>query len=141
MRYSYTPTGVHSKSIEFDLEDNIVKNVQIIGGCDGNNKGMAALAEGRTAEDVIRLLSGIPCGKKPTSCPDQLAKAVAEAIGKVRFIETPYLLYRRHETALTNISNDLKSRSKRSLFTKIWSRFVVLYHIFSFKIRYVCKTH
>ena len=66
---------------------------------------------------------------------------VAEAIGKVRFIETPYLLYRRHETALTNISNDLKSRSKRSLFTKIWSRFVVLYHIFSFKIRYVCKTH
>ena len=51
MHYSYTPTGVHSKSIEFDIEDNIVKNVQIIGGCDGNNKGMAALAEGRTAED------------------------------------------------------------------------------------------
>ena len=46
MHYSYTPTGVHSKSIEFDIEDNIVKNVQIIGGCDGNNKGMAALAEG-----------------------------------------------------------------------------------------------
>lgn len=66
---------------------------------------------------------------------------VAEAIGKVLFVDTPYLLYRRHETALTNISNDLTSRSKRSLFTKIWSRFVVLYHIFSFKIRYVCKTH
>ena len=82
MHYSYTPTGVHSKSIEFDIEDNIVKNVQIIGGCDGNNKGMAALAEGRTVDDVIALLSGIPCGKRPTSCPDQLAKAVAEAIGK-----------------------------------------------------------
>ena len=82
MHYSYTPEGVHSKSIEFDIEDNIVKNVQIIGGCDGNNKGMAALAEGRSAEDVIRLLSGIPCGKRPTSCPDQLAKAVAQAIGK-----------------------------------------------------------
>ena len=61
---------------------SIVKNVKIIGGCDGNNKGMAALAEGRTADDVIRLLSGIPCGKKPTSCPDQLAKAVALATGK-----------------------------------------------------------
>ncbi|MBR5805442.1 MAG: TIGR03905 family TSCPD domain-containing protein [Oscillospiraceae bacterium] len=82
MHYTYTPTGVHSKSIEFDIEENIVKNVKIIGGCDGNNQGMAALAEGRTTEDVIRLLSGIPCGKKPTSCPDQLAKAVAQAIGK-----------------------------------------------------------
>ena len=82
MHYSYTPTGVHSKSIEFDIEDNIVKNVQIIGGCDGNNKGMAALAEGRTTDDVIRLLSGIPCGKKPTSCPDQLAQAVKQAVGK-----------------------------------------------------------
>ena len=82
MHYSYTPTGVHSKSIEFDIEDNIVKNVKIIGGCDGNNQGMAALAEGRTTDDVIRLLSGIPCGEKPTSCPDQLAKAVAEAVGK-----------------------------------------------------------
>ena len=82
MHYSYTPEGVHSKSIEFDIENNIVKNVKIIGGCDGNNQGMAALAEGRTADDVIRLLSGIPCGKKPTSCPDQLAKAVARATGK-----------------------------------------------------------
>ena len=82
MHYTYTPKGVHSQKMEFDIEEGIVKNVKIIGGCDGNNKGMAALAEGRTAEDVIRLLSGIPCGKKPTSCPDQLAKAVAEAIGK-----------------------------------------------------------
>ena len=82
MHYTYTPTGVHSKSIEFDIEENIVKNVKIIGGCDGNNQGMAAQAEGRTTDDVIRLLSGIPCGKKPTSCPDQLAKAVAEAVGK-----------------------------------------------------------
>lgn len=82
MHYSYTPEGVHSKSIEFDIEDGIVKNVLIVGGCDGNNKGMSALAEVRSAEDVIRLLSGIPCGKKPTSCPDQLAKAVAQAIEK-----------------------------------------------------------
>lgn len=66
---------------------------------------------------------------------------VAEAIGKVKFVETPLLLYRRHETALTNISNNLKSRSNRSLLIKIWSRFVVLYHIFLFKIKYICKIH
>lgn len=82
MHYSYTPTGVHSKSIEFDIENNIVKNVKIVGGCAGNNIGIAALAEGRTADDVIALLSGIPCGPRPTSCPDQLAKAVAQAISK-----------------------------------------------------------
>jgi glycosyltransferase involved in cell wall biosynthesis len=66
---------------------------------------------------------------------------VAESIGKTEFINTPYLLYRRHDTALTNISNDLKSRSKRSLFTKIWSRFVVIYHICLFNIKYLCKKH
>ena len=82
MSYTFIPRGVCARKITFDIENNIVKNVQIIGGCDGNNKGMAALAEGRSAEDVIRLLSGIPCGKRPTSCPDQLAKAVAQAIGK-----------------------------------------------------------
>jgi glycosyltransferase involved in cell wall biosynthesis len=63
---------------------------------------------------------------------------VAESIGKVEFIETPYLLYRRHDAALTNISNDLKTRSKRSLFTKIWSRIIVLYNIILFNIKYKC---
>ena len=66
---------------------------------------------------------------------------VAESIGKVKFINTPYLLYRRHDTAITNISNDLKSRSKRSFFIKIWSRFIVIYHIIIFNIKYLCKTH
>ncbi len=63
---------------------------------------------------------------------------VAESIGKVEFITTPYLLYRRHNTALTNISNNLKTRSKRSLFTKIWSRVIVLYNIILFNIKYKC---
>ena len=82
MHYTYTPKGVHSKNMEFDIEDGIVKNVVITGGCNGNNLGMAALAEGMKAEDVVARLSGLPCGKNPTSCPDQLAMAVAEAIGK-----------------------------------------------------------
>ena len=66
---------------------------------------------------------------------------IAESIGKVKFINTPYLLYRRHDLAFTNLSSDIKTRSKRSLFTKIYSRFVVLYHITRFNIKYhLCKT-
>jgi len=80
MHYSYKPQGVHSKLMEFDLEDNIVKNVKIVDGCDGNNNGMARLVEGMAADEVVRRLSGLPCGKNPTSCPDQLAKAVKEAM-------------------------------------------------------------
>jgi len=82
MHYQYTPKGVHSRNMEFDIEDGIVKNVVITDGCDGNNLGVAKLAEGMKAEEVVARLSGLPCGKNPTSCPDQLAKAVAQAIGK-----------------------------------------------------------
>ena len=82
MHYTYTPTGVHSKSMEFDIEEGIVKNVKIVGGCNGNNLGMAALAEGMPAEEVVKRLAGLPCGKNPTSCPDQLSKAVAQALEK-----------------------------------------------------------
>jgi glycosyltransferase involved in cell wall biosynthesis len=64
---------------------------------------------------------------------------VAESIGKTEFIKTPYLLYRRHDTALTNISNNLKSRSNRHLFTKLWSRLIVLYHVILFNLKYKCK--
>lgn len=80
MQYSYKPRGVCSRMITFDIEDNIVKNISFSGGCSGNTKGLSALAEGMTANEVIRRLSGIRCGFKGTSCPDQLAKAVAEAI-------------------------------------------------------------
>ena len=83
MEYTRRHRGVCSRASVVEInDDGIITAAKIIGGCDGNNKGMAALAEGRTADDVIRLLSGIPCGKKPTSCPDQLAKAVALATGK-----------------------------------------------------------
>lgn len=67
---------------------------------------------------------------------------VAESIGKVQFIETPYLVYRRHNDTFTNISTDLKSRSTRPLALKIWSRILMLYHLIMFNIKYqICKTH
>lgn len=80
MQYSYKPHGVCARMISFDIEDNIVKNISFSGGCSGNTKGVSALAEGMTADEIIEKLSGIRCGFKGTSCPDQLAKAVAEAV-------------------------------------------------------------
>ena len=80
MNYSFKPHGVCARGISFDIEDNIVKNIKFSGGCSGNTQGVAKLAEGMTAEEIISRLSGIRCGFKGTSCPDQLAKAVAEAI-------------------------------------------------------------
>ena len=79
MNYSFKPHGVCARGISFDIEDNIVKNVKVSGGCSGNTQGLAKLAEGMTTDEIIEKLSGIRCGFKGTSCPDQLAKAVAEA--------------------------------------------------------------
>ena len=78
MQYCYTPHGVCSRQIHMDVEDGIVKKVQFVGGCNGNTKGIAALCEGRRADELIGILSGIECGFKGTSCPDQLAKALDE---------------------------------------------------------------
>lgn len=80
MQYTYKPSGVCSRKISFDIEDGKVMNVRFTGGCSGNTQGLAALAEGMTTEEIISRLSGIRCGFKGTSCPDQLAKAVAEAV-------------------------------------------------------------
>lgn len=80
MNYSYRPHGVCARGISFDIEDNIVKNIKFSGGCSGNTQGVAKLAEGMTTDEIINRLAGIRCGFKGTSCPDQLAKAVAEAI-------------------------------------------------------------
>lgn len=82
MQYSYKPTGVCSKKISFDIEDGRVKNIHFTGGCAGNTQGVAALAEGMTTDEIIGRLSGIRCGFKATSCPDQLAKAVKQALSE-----------------------------------------------------------
>lgn len=73
---SYTPSGVCSRKMEIDVEDGIVKNLTVIGGCNGNLQGISSLVVGMKIEDVISRLEGIKCGFKNTSCPDQLAKAL-----------------------------------------------------------------
>ena len=80
MTYEYKTKGTCSQRITFELEDNKIKNVNFIGGCHGNLQGIAALVEGMDAEEVIQKLSGIRCGWKNTSCPDQLALAIEHAI-------------------------------------------------------------
>ena len=80
MTYTYTPKGVCARRIRFALEDGIVHNVVVEGGCHGNSQGVAALAEGMPADDLLARLSGIRCGFKQTSCPDQLSRAVKEAL-------------------------------------------------------------
>ena len=74
----YIPKGVCSRQIDFEVEDNIVKNVKFHGGCPGNSIGVASLVEGMNIDDAINRLSGILCGVKSTACPDQLAKALAQ---------------------------------------------------------------
>ena len=76
MKYSYKTSGTCSRQIDFDVIDGKVYNVEFVGGCNGNLKGIAALVEGAKIKDVIDKLSSIKCGFKNTSCPDQLAKAL-----------------------------------------------------------------
>ena len=78
MKISYTPKGVCSRQINIEVEDGIVQNVEYIGGCNGNLKGIGSLVKGMKVEDVIEKLKNIKCGYKNTSCPDQLAKALKE---------------------------------------------------------------
>ena len=76
--YQYKTSGTCSQMIYFDLEDNKVKNVKFVGGCNGNLKGIAALVEGMDMAEAIARIEGITCGLKKTSCPDQLAQALKE---------------------------------------------------------------
>ena len=82
MDYKYKTLGTCAREISFELENGIVKNVSFFGGCNGNLKGIAALVEGKKAEEIIPLIKGIKCGFKPTSCPDQLANALQEALNE-----------------------------------------------------------
>ena len=79
MQFEYKTKGTCSQRILFEIEENILKNVQFIGGCNGNLKGIGALVEGMQIDTVIERLEGTTCGGKPTSCPDQLAKALKAA--------------------------------------------------------------
>ena len=68
--------------IHVDLDGDVIKNVQFVGGCSGNTQGVARLVQGMKATDAIARLEGIHCGPRPTSCPDQLAQALKQAIGQ-----------------------------------------------------------
>ena len=74
--YSYETKGVCSRRINFNIENNIVKSVEFIGGCPGNLLGISSLIEGMDVTEAITKLKGIKCGTKDTSCPDQLAIAL-----------------------------------------------------------------
>ncbi len=73
---SYRPRGVCSRSMEIDVDGGIVKDFRVVGGCNGNLKGISSLVRDMPVDEVIRRLEGITCGMKPTSCPDQLAQAL-----------------------------------------------------------------
>lgn len=82
MQHTYTTKGTCSREILFEIEDGKLKNVQFIGGCNGNLKGICSLVEGMAVEEVIARLEGTTCGPKNTSCPDQLATALKQALAK-----------------------------------------------------------
>lgn len=78
MEYRYTPQGVCSAQMIFEIDNEIIKSLKIIGGCPGNTIGVSKLVEGKTIDEVIELLKDIPCGMRGTSCPDQVAIALKE---------------------------------------------------------------
>lgn len=82
MQFEHRNRGTCSQSVRFELEDGKVRNVQFVGGCNGNLKGISQLIDGMDAKEAVSRLKGIRCGFKETSCPDQLARALAAALEK-----------------------------------------------------------
>lgn len=80
MTINYTPRGVCSRNITIEVTDGVIDSVKFMGGCSGNTQGVAALVKGMKVEDAIARLKGINCNGKGTSCPDQLAIALKEAL-------------------------------------------------------------
>ena len=76
----YIPKGVCSRLIKVDVDDNKIQNVEFVGGCDGNLQGISRLVKGMTVDEAIERLQGIRCVQKATSCPDQLAYALRQAV-------------------------------------------------------------
>lgn len=80
MTYTYRPKGVCAQQMIIELDGDVIKNVKVLGGCAGNLQAVSALVRGMKVEEAIERMRGIRCGFKPTSCPDQLAKALEEAL-------------------------------------------------------------
>ncbi len=79
-KYTYKTKGVCSAEITFESDGDIVKNIRFRGGCNGNTQGVAALADGMKADELVKRLRGIDCNGRGTSCPDQLAKAIQQNV-------------------------------------------------------------
>ena len=79
MKYTYKTSMVCSQQISFDIEGNVITNVSFVGGCNGNLKAVSKLVDGMTVDEIEAKLKGNLCGRRPTSCADQLAKAVRKA--------------------------------------------------------------
>lgn len=82
--FSYKTRGVCSREIIISIDDDTIESVKYIGGCSGNTQGVAALIKGMKIGDAISRLSGIKCGLRPTSCPDQLAEALKKYISEAK---------------------------------------------------------
>ena len=92
MEYVYRTQGTCSTNIELNVEDGVVKEVAFWGGCNGNLQGISRLVRGMKVEDVITKLEGVRCGGRPTSCPDQLCRALHEMGYSLIFIYVNYIL-------------------------------------------------
>lgn len=82
MVYQIRPQGVCSQLMTVEVVDGVVLRMEVMGGCDGNLQGISQLVKGRPAEEVVRLLKGIRCGYKDTSCPDQLAQGLEKILAQ-----------------------------------------------------------
>jgi len=80
MTYTYIPRGVCARQMKIELDGNVIKRVEILGGCSGNLQGISSLVVGMTVEHAVERMQGIRCGFKSTSCPDQLSIALTEAM-------------------------------------------------------------
>ncbi len=87
MRYSYETETVCAKVINFDLDGDVVSNVEFVGGCNGNLKAISKLVDGLKVEDIKEKCQGLTCGNRDTSCTDQLTKALTEAVGKATLLD------------------------------------------------------
>lgn len=82
MTYTYTPRGVCSRRMTVEIEDGVIRDVRIEGGCSGNLQGISRLVVGMSAREAIERMKGIRCGFRPTSCPDQLSLALEQALAQ-----------------------------------------------------------
>ena len=79
-KYSFTPGGVCSVKIEFESDGKIIKNIRFTRGCSGNTQGIASLADGMEATEIVKRLKGTDCNGRGTSCPDQFARAIEQLV-------------------------------------------------------------